>query len=241
MNFYTYIYYDPSRGNEPIYVGKGVGKRVWSHLYSKQKTPFVNRLQFMIKNGNKPTVGIYAGFDEELAHLVEMELISKFGRKDLGKGPLLNLTDGGEGQTGLIHTTETKRKMSESHLGIPRSEDTKQKISKGNKNKPKSTEHRTNLSIANTGKTREPLSEEVKRKISIANTGKVRSKDTLEKMSLAQTGSSNPNFGRPKSEESKLKSRMSNLGQKRSEETKQRMSEAQRKRFNNATQRANNE
>ncbi|MEI6424930.1 MAG: NUMOD3 domain-containing DNA-binding protein, partial [Lentisphaerota bacterium] len=61
------------------------------------------------------------------------------------------------------------------------------------------------------------------------------------KCSAKLSGSNNPNFGKQKSEESKIKSRAANLGQKRSEETKQRMSEAQRKRFSNATSRANNE
>lgn len=35
--YYTYIYYDPSRNNEPIYVGKGYDKRAWDHLTSKTK------------------------------------------------------------------------------------------------------------------------------------------------------------------------------------------------------------
>lgn len=109
--FYTYVYYDPSRNNEPIYVGKGKDSRAWSHLKSKKKHPFIQRLQFMRKNNILPHIGIYSDFDEEFAHLLEQELISKFGRKDLGKGSLLNLTDGGEGSSGYEHTCSTRLKL----------------------------------------------------------------------------------------------------------------------------------
>lgn len=106
--YYTYIYYDPLRDNEPIYVGKGHSKRAWVHLYSKRKHPFIQRLQHMKKNGINPIIGLYSGLDEELSLLLEQELISKFGRKDLGKGTLLNLTDGGE--LGANKSEETRKK-----------------------------------------------------------------------------------------------------------------------------------
>lgn len=104
MTHYTYIYYDPSRGNEPIYVGMGQKKRAWDHLRSKRKSPFIQRLQSMNRKGIKPIIGVYVELDRELAFLLEEELISKFGRKDLGLGPLLNLTNGGEGTIGRVWT-----------------------------------------------------------------------------------------------------------------------------------------
>lgn len=30
--YYTYVYYDPTRNNEPIYVGKGFNNRVSSNF-----------------------------------------------------------------------------------------------------------------------------------------------------------------------------------------------------------------
>lgn len=42
----------------------------------------------------------------------EKEFIKLYGRRDLKEGTLCNLTDGGEGQFGYIHTEETKRKIS---------------------------------------------------------------------------------------------------------------------------------
>ena len=135
MNYYTYIYYDPSRNNEPIYVGKGQKERAWGHLRSKKGGPFINRLRYMQRNNINPIIGLYAGIDEEFALFLEEELISKYGRKDLGLGPLLNLTDGGEGLSGRKMTDETKKKMSEKRkgkktwiVGKTHTEETKQKM-----------------------------------------------------------------------------------------------------------------
>lgn len=99
--FYAYIYYDPSRQMEPIYVGKGQGRRSHSHLKRADMHPFTQRLQCMMRNGVEPVIRIIPCDDEELAFLVEEEGINKFGRKDLGLGSLLNLTDGGEGVKGI--------------------------------------------------------------------------------------------------------------------------------------------
>lgn len=135
MKYYTYIYYDPSRLNEPIYVGKGCNERAWQHLKSKRKSPFIQRLQFMKKNGVTPIIGIYSDIDEELSLLIEEELILKFGRKDLGKGPLLNLTDGGEGTSGFKWSSESRKAHSMNRSGsknpmykIKHSDNSKKKI-----------------------------------------------------------------------------------------------------------------
>ena len=128
--FYTYIYYDPSRNNEPFYVGKGKVDRAWTHYTRKGMHPMTQRMQLLNKNNIRPVIGLYSYIDEELALLVEMELISKFGRRDLGKGPLLNLTDGGEGVSGSrkVFTAEHKQKLSAASLGRPKSEEHKQHV-----------------------------------------------------------------------------------------------------------------
>ena len=41
----------------------------------------------------------------------EIEFINLYGRKNIGKGTLCNLTDGGTGGLGLKHTDEAKNKM----------------------------------------------------------------------------------------------------------------------------------
>ncbi len=94
--YYTYVYYDPSREMEPIYVGKGKGRRAAKHLKRNDIHPFTQRLQKMEKLGIKPVIEfILRDVSEQTAFDKEIELIALYGRKDLGKGTLLNLNDGG--------------------------------------------------------------------------------------------------------------------------------------------------
>jgi hypothetical protein len=113
--FYAYLYIDPSRTHprvsegEPIYVGKGTKQRAWAHLGRTDRHPFTNRLKSLKKKGIEPIIKFLAqGIDEELAILVEQEAINLYGRKDLGLGPLLNLTDGGEGMANPTESTRQK-------------------------------------------------------------------------------------------------------------------------------------
>jgi hypothetical protein len=48
----------------------------------------------------------------EEANALEMKMIAKIGRRDQGLGPLVNLTDGGDGGTGREMSEETKRHLS---------------------------------------------------------------------------------------------------------------------------------
>jgi hypothetical protein len=102
--YYTYIYKDPSRDyngkSEPFYVGKGsksVHDRAFVHLTRKDKHPLTHRIQKMKKDGVEPIIEkIIVGTNWKFALGIETMLIKRIGRKDLGTGPLLNLTNGGE-------------------------------------------------------------------------------------------------------------------------------------------------
>ena len=165
--FYCYTYFDPSRG-ELIYVGKGKGGRATSHLKSRANTPFVSRLKHMKTNGVAPEISyLCKDVDEELAILCEEEAISKYGRKDLGKGALLNLTDGGEGVSGYRHTESAKARISASMTGTKRpdlslalrgqkrTEATRSLMSQKQKGRCFSEEHKLNLREAFAKKRRE--------------------------------------------------------------------------------------
>lgn len=144
-------------------MGKGHGNRVWVHLTAKKKHPLIQRLQYMKKIGVKPIIGIYAELDEEFSKFLEEELITKFGRKDLGKGPLLNLSDGGEGASGARRSDAHRKSVSNAQKGVPKTEEskrygkdnhnfgkclpeeTRRKISTIMRGKPKSEEFKNNL------------------------------------------------------------------------------------------------
>ena len=48
---------------------------------------------------------------------IEMHLIAKIGRRDLGTGPLVNMTAGGDGTLGRPQSQESRRKISNSRIG----------------------------------------------------------------------------------------------------------------------------
>lgn len=100
---------------------------------------------------------------------------------------LTNLSIGGEGRRGFLHSQETKEKISLSLTGKRHSLLTKEKISnshKGimtwNKGKKTSTETRLKQKRAHIGI---PLSKETKLKMSRARFGKVKSLETRKKIS----------------------------------------------------------
>ena len=140
--FYTYIYYDSST---PIYVGKGKEQRAYVHLNRKGKHPLTHKLAKMKREGKEPQIQIIDAPNEAEAFKMEELLISMIGRRDLGTGTLLNLTDGGEGAAGAICSTETRAKMAVAKKGKPLSAEHKAKMSAAKKGKPLSLEHRAKV------------------------------------------------------------------------------------------------
>ena len=100
--------------NTPYYVGKGSGKRIYmKHNISVPK----KKDRILI---------VYIDLDEESAFKLERYFISYYGRKDLETGILRNLTDGGEGCSGRVHTEDTKYKIGNVHRGKIVSESTRE-------------------------------------------------------------------------------------------------------------------
>jgi group I intron endonuclease len=98
-----------------------------------------------------------------------------------------NITLGGEGNFGLVHSDEAKQKMSAAHKGVPKSEDHKKRIGDAHRGitrpymcLPKSEETKAKM--------RKPKSEEHKRKIALAKLGKPRSPEMQEKLRTMRKG-----------------------------------------------------
>jgi len=96
ITYYTYFYIDPLT-EDPFYIGKGSGDR--SLNLNADRNPHVrNKIKSLIKQGLTPGIVISPCISEQAAYENEEYAIQIWGRKDQGKGPLLNMTDGGEGQ-----------------------------------------------------------------------------------------------------------------------------------------------
>lgn len=121
--YYVYIYLDPRKPGkyvyedlefdfEPFYVGKGNGNRMFSHLNNQYKNSYkYNKINRIKELGLFPIIRkVYDKLSEINAFIKEKELILKIGR--IEKGPLVNFSDGGEGQSGFKHMASTKDKIS---------------------------------------------------------------------------------------------------------------------------------
>ena len=96
--FYVYVIYDIN--NLPIYVGKGTGRRAYDSFRKSDNVAVRN-----CKTKNRVDI-IADKLTENDAFSLEVELITKYGRKCNKTGILYNLTDGGEGVSGFEYTTQ---------------------------------------------------------------------------------------------------------------------------------------
>jgi hypothetical protein len=99
-SFYVYVLYKPDL--TPFYVGKGTGSRILNHESDARNTSLrshkLNVIRAIHRAGRFVVYRLDAFFDQEKDALArERELITEIGRHDLGRGPLTNQTDGGEG------------------------------------------------------------------------------------------------------------------------------------------------
>jgi hypothetical protein len=122
-----YIYDDLEFDYEPFYIGQGTKYRCTAglkHGGSPYKKFKINKIK---EDGFTPKViKLYENLEFETAIKLEIETILKIGRSDLGKGPLVNLTDGGEGTINMSQII--KDKISKKSKGSKRTDDTKEKM-----------------------------------------------------------------------------------------------------------------
>lgn len=132
MHFYVYVLF--YLNGTPCYIGKGKGDRWLNH---EQKKRFRNNyLKGIIIDAKQrglslPKIKIREHITETEAFETERILIKIIGRRNLGTGPLVNLTDGGDGETGRVVSQETRAKLRDINLGKTLSEEHKANISRG--------------------------------------------------------------------------------------------------------------
>jgi hypothetical protein len=234
MRFYVYEHWRPDEG-VIFYVGKGQKRRAWdTHRGRNRWHKFIFAKLKAI--GMKHEVRIvHKGMKEVDALAKERELIAQW--RALG-ADLVNLTDGGEGPSGLVHSEEWKASMAVKMLGRKMSDEARAKLSAsmtGNTNglgKKKPKHAIDAVKAFHTGRKRTP---EQCARIAAANQrkflGRHHTPESIALIRAKQIGIPKPESvklnmrGKPKSEAHKQKLRAANLGKKHSAEMRKRISE----------------
>lgn len=187
-SFYVYVADHPVTG-EPIYVGKGKGRRFAQHNPAAMAGKHVNRyLTNVIKKyGPVAFVIVQNGLTENEAFALERELIAKYGRVDIGTGTLSNRTDGGDGTTGYKHTAEWVAACREWNKRRVLTPESRARMSAASKGRKASAETRAKLSAFQ--RSRPKPSAETIRKMVESQRGRTYSVETRAKMSAARRGS----------------------------------------------------
>ena len=163
--------------NEIFYIGIGSENNDYKRAHTKR-----NRNKHWCNIVNKTNYEVEIVFDDltwEEACTKEIEFIKLYGRKDLNKGTLVNMTDGGEGALGFVHNHESRERMSKSMKGRPSPAKGKPGVNLGKK-----------------------FSQETKDKMSKSSMnnsyalGTLRTDEAKEKYRQSKLGDKNPMFGK---------------------------------------------
>lgn len=187
QDFYVYVHSRPSTG-EPFYVGKGRGSRATVGGVRGRRNAWWRRV--VAKEGGYHVSFVARDLDDELAQLLEIELIASYRRAG---AELCNLTEGGEGGAGYRFTDEQRAAQSrrlqgnKNRLGTTHTDATKAKFAT---RPPPSAEQRQRISWVQSTRERGPLSESQRAKLLAARLGRPA-----------------PNRGKPHSESAKANMR----------------------------------
>lgn len=201
--------------NEPFYIGVGSNEDTGRYDRAHRSKPKNRNIfwQRVVAKTEYLVEIMIENISIEEALKKEVEFIKLYGRKNLGLGSLVNLTDGGDGVRNYVVSDETKLKISIANKG-----------KKWPNKKPLSKESRAKIRIALTGRKRpeEFVAKMIGNKHGLGNTnmlGKRHTDESKLKMSLSKTGIK-------MSKESIEKIRLKAIGRPCKEETKRKLSEA---------------
>jgi hypothetical protein len=196
----SYVYVIFRLSGEPCYVGKGRGGR-WKEHIRRSHNKYLARI-FAKADGGLPIIKIRSGLTNDEASVTEIVLIAAIGRGE--NGPLVNMTDGGEGTVGhkksldaversalanrgRKHTADVRARMSVACTGRKMSPESVAKTAAANRGRKRTAETRRKMSAAGIALVRSPG---IGRVISAAKlaSGYKHSPETREKISTARLG-----------------------------------------------------
>lgn len=197
--YYVYGLYEPDTG-VVRYIGRGKKDRWRRHFRAADRhyNPMMARM-FSRYGQTVQVRKIAEGMTYDEATALEVRLIAETGRGR--KGPLYNMTDGGDGMAGHVPTNAHREKIAESNRRRRLSPETRAKIAASRLGQKPSPEHRAALSASRIGNTnargnkgnkRAPFSAEHRAKLSAAAKsyktflGRSHSEETKAKISAAR-------------------------------------------------------
>jgi hypothetical protein len=148
-NYYVYLHVRNSDGL-PFYVGKGINNRYKSKI---SRSSWWNNI---VNKHGYDIIFLETNLTESESLDREIYWINRIGRKDLGNGPLVNMTYGGDGGDTISNHPNKKeiiKKSASKKIGIKRPEHSDKMKGSNNPmyNKKFSEEHKNNISKSLTG------------------------------------------------------------------------------------------
>jgi hypothetical protein len=145
--YYIYVYLDTRKKGsysfgdfhfeyEPFYVGKGINERYLTHLRvangsrKGKNNLIVTKIKSILNDGFEPRIiKIIEGLTKENYDSYEISTIKLIGKSCDSLGPLLNITDGGDGGITWIGEHHNKGKKLEEIVGEEKATELKQNLS----------------------------------------------------------------------------------------------------------------
>lgn len=139
--------------NQPFYIGVGSDTKFLRAYNFKARNIFWKRV---VEKTEFEVEILFTDLSWEEACAKEVEFIKLYGRYDLNRGTLVNLTDGGDGSVGVIKSEATKKRVSVALMGKKRSQEAVESLRRGSVGKNKgrifSEDHKRKIGLGNIGK-----------------------------------------------------------------------------------------
>jgi group I intron endonuclease len=187
------VYMATNRVNGKRYIGKTVGslsRRIAHHITASQRRASYAFGRALAKHGPNMFEWsiLFSSINDSLLLKTERTMIAMF-RTRAPRG--YNLTDGGDGACGAVHSEETRAKRSAALKGKKRepfTQDHRDRMSLAHSGVALSLKHRKNLGLSHEGKKHPPRSVESRARYSAAGTGKKHTDEARAKISAGLKG-----------------------------------------------------